>query len=82
LIQFDAKLKSRWVILQNNKYKFIWDLWIVLILVFVAFVVPYRLAFFEGDSEAWMRTFEIFDCMFLIDIVLTFFTSISKDQTS
>ena len=59
-----------------------WDLYIVFVLVFVAFVVPYRLAFVDVDTDVWVWTYQTIDFMFLVDIVLTFFSSIQKDENS
>ena len=59
-----------------------WDLYIVFVLVFVAFVVPYRLAFVDVDTDVWVWTYQTIDFMFLVDIVLTFFSSIQTDENS
>jgi potassium voltage-gated channel Eag-related subfamily H protein 7 len=73
---------SRWIILQGNSSKFIWDLYIVSVLILVAFVVPYRLAFAEVDSDFWLWTYQTIDLMFLVDIIITFFSSIQTDDNS
>lgn len=59
-----------------------WDLYIVSVLIFVAFVVPYRLAFVDVDTDFWIWTYQIIDLMFLVDIILTFFSSIQTDDNS
>jgi hypothetical protein len=45
-------------------------------------VVPYRLAFSEEDSDYWVWTLQTIDLMFLVDIILTFFTSIQTEENS
>lgn len=52
----------------------IWDLIIIIILVFIAFVTPYRVAF-DKDNDEITRVFNIFDVIFFLDLCLTFFTS-------
>ena len=68
------------IIRQGNMKKVIWDLWILLILLAVSLIVPVRLAFVESDSDPWFMFYILTDLMFLIDIVLTFFTSIQNDK--
>lgn len=69
-------------ILQNARYKIYWDVIIIALLLFVCAVIPWRIAFVleEGDGGAWRRAFYVIDLVFLVDMVLTFFTSISDEQ--
>ena len=77
LIEFGLSQKpSRWIILSTNNWKFMWDIFIVFVLVFVAFVVPCRLAFVEVDEPVWIWTYQTIDFMFFVDIILTFFSSV------
>jgi hypothetical protein len=41
----EINLKQRFVIHEANKYKFVWDLWTLANVLYIAFVVPYRLCF-------------------------------------
>ena len=54
----------------------------VLVLTFVAFVVPYRLGFSEIDGPAWVWTYQAIDFVFFVDIILTFFSSIQENESS
>ena len=58
-------------------YKVFWDLWILIILLIVSLIVPVRLAFVEEDSSSWFLFYIVTDLFFLIDIILTFNTSIA-----
>lgn len=49
-------------------------------LLFVSLIVPFRLAFVENESNTWFALYLITDAFFLIDIVLTFFTSINDEK--
>ena len=43
-------IKNECIILDTNPYKTKWDLWVVIVLLFVAFTLPWRIAFYENDS--------------------------------
>ena len=62
-------------------YKVFWDLWILIILLIVSLIVPVRLAFVEEDSSSWFLFYIVTDLFFLIDIILTFNTSIADAQS-
>jgi hypothetical protein len=68
--------------MQNNKYKIWWDLFIMIILVFISIVVPFRLAFIEEDSQGWVILHLTIDVFFFFDILFTFFTSVTFRATS
>lgn len=64
-----------WVINQNDKYKIGWDIFIMAILVLIIVVMPARIAFVESEPLEWQIAFYAVDFLFLIDIILWFFTS-------
>lgn len=68
------------IIMQNNRYKIIWDVLILLLLLAISIIVPVRLAFAETEDWTWITVYIVTDSFFLIDIILTFFTSISDEQ--
>jgi hypothetical protein len=51
-----------------------WDYWVTLLVIFICFVVPYRVAFVEEETDGWKIAMLIFDFFFFIDIILNFFT--------
>lgn len=63
------------MILQDNKLKVVWDVFVMLILIAVTLIIPYRLAFAHEDEFEWQVVYYLFDFMFTIDIVLCFLTS-------
>ena len=72
--------KKGCIIMQNNVCKIVWDLWILLVLLVISLVVPYRLAFATSESYSWTVVYVTTDILFFIDIILTFFTSVSDEQ--
>ena len=68
--------------MSGNPYKITWDLFILALLLFVCIVVPYRLAFFPDEQKGpWFVIYSTMDFCFLIDIVVTFFTSVNDEAT-
>lgn len=65
----------------SNKYKLFWDMFIMLILVFISLAVPYRLAFIEVEPPGWLAAYWIIDGCFLLDIIMTFFTTITDKDS-
>ena len=50
------------------------------LLLIVSLIVPVRLAFVEQDSTSWFVFYTITDVFFLIDLILTFFTSVPDEK--
>lgn len=57
-----------------------WDIWCMLLVLYVALVVPYRLSLDLDDNKGLVVFNIIMDLCFLLDIVLTFFTSYYDDN--
>lgn len=69
------EVKTKWLIKENNKYKRAWDIWVLVCVAYVAFVMPYRdLAFMLEETKRDMVTDYIADGTFLIDMILSFFS--------
>ena len=66
--------------MRSNKCKLAWDIFVLVVLLIVSMVVPIRLAFSTHDPWSWTIAYAIADLIFFIDLVLTFFTSISDDN--
>ena len=73
--------KSECIIHHNNIYKLFWDVIVLLILLIVSIIVPYRLAFTDGEPFGWLLFYIITDTFFFIDIILTFLTSLYEADT-
>jgi hypothetical protein len=67
------------IVYSDDKNKIYWDIFIVILLVIVCTIIPWRLAF-AGESKSWDIAYYCMDSMFLIDMILTFFTSIPSSE--
>ena len=55
----------------------------MLVLVFVSIILPYRMAFYDNEnSVAWTCVWLFIDVYFLIDVILTFFTTFTDAETN
>ena len=70
------------IIMSNNGYKILWDIFILALLLFISLIVPWRLAFNDAHAkdDGWLVAFWIIDGFFLMDIILTFFTSVTDES--
>mmetsp|Transcript_27296 Transcript_27296/g.36510 ORF Transcript_27296/g.36510 Transcript_27296/m.36510 type:complete len:264 (+) Transcript_27296:1271-2062(+) len=66
--------------MQNNRYKIMWDILVLIILLVVSIIVPTRLAFAQSEPISWFVFYSTTDFIFFIDIILSFFTSVSDEQ--
>jgi len=67
------------IIYSDDKHKIYWDIFIVILLVVVCTIIPWRLAF-DGESKSWDITYYLMDSMFLLDMIVTFFTTIPSTE--
>ena len=58
----------------------LWDLFVLVLLIFISITVPYRISFSDGESKPWFVCFTTIDIFFVVDILLTFNTSFSDEE--
>lgn len=76
----DDEPQSKYLIEEVSRFKQIWDVWCMILVLYVALVVPFRLSLDLEDNKG-LTTFNIImDLCFLVDIVLTFFTAYYDDK--
>lgn len=64
------------IIYPENELKSYWDIFMTIILIISCITTPLRLAFAdEHELEFWIIANAIIDSMFLIDMLLTFFSA-------
>ena len=64
----------------NDSFKKYWDIIIALTLVLCALIIPYRVAMTEEDSMIWVVINYIIDFVFLIDILVVFFSAYRNED--
>ena len=69
-------LPNRCIILPNSLTKRVWNGLVVLMLLYTALIVPYRLAFSDDSDVNWQVAEVMIDGLFLIDVLLTCFTAV------
>ena len=47
----DETYVSKFIVSEENKYKQVWDLFIMVLVLYIAVLVPYRLAFQQDDDK-------------------------------
>jgi hypothetical protein len=69
----------RMMINPGSVSKSYWNLAMLVLIIFIAIIVPYRIPFEENISNAWLVIDELIDTIFLIDIILNFLTVYEDD---
>jgi hypothetical protein len=62
----------------DSKFKIGWSIVVILLLLYTATFVPYRVAFIDSDA-GWITTLDdVTDILFGIDIIINFLSSYEK----
>ena len=79
-----AKTVIPWYLVDpDSTKKKVWDGLMIVILIYIATIAPYRVAFGEEATELWLIIFDYtVDSLFVIDIVLNFLTPFERDTGS
>jgi len=64
----------------DNSYKITFDIVISVLLVFICGVLPLRIAFVPKETYTWKCIYNISDSLFLIDLVMNFFTTLYDEE--
>lgn len=73
---------SRFVIFASSTLRYYWDLFILLLMIYVAFVSIFLFSFFHTFSynHVWFILERCLDVIFVVDIILNFFTSYKVER--
>lgn len=74
------KPMPKMVINPGALWKTLWNLLILILILFMAITVPYRIPFEDQTSDEWVVLDMIFDSIFLVDVVLNFFTAYEDEN--
>lgn len=75
------KNRKRCLFYQDNCFKAIWDLLVMVLLLFICLVLPLQIAF-HVDTYFWCLAYIIIDSMFFVDLIMNFFTTIPENETT
>ena len=73
----DVEILCPCVIMPDQKFKVFWNIVIIILLLYTATVVPYRISFYDEASTGFLAFFEIMvDVLFGLDIIVNFCSAI------
>lgn len=61
-------------------WKTIWNFAMMILIIFLAILVPYRIPFDDGDTMGWIIIDILIDTLFEIDMILNFHTAIENEN--
>ena len=65
--------ESRFLINPDGKFYQVWNIINTIIIVYISIVLPYKFSFVE-EEPLYSKIIEYcFDCVFLVDVIITFF---------
>lgn len=64
-----------WLILEKSPWKQGWDVYIILLVLYVVLVIPFRLGLNMKDSKTTLWIGIVVDFSFLVDLILSFFAA-------
>ena len=78
---YPEKYGKMCLIFPDDPFKGRWDILVMVALLFVCFITPYRIAFVEKDNVEWVIIDCGIDLLFLTDLILTFFMAYNDENT-
>ena len=57
-----------------------WNILVLLMIIFISITVPYRIPFEDQTPPEWLFTDIVMDTLFIIDVILNFFTAYEDDN--
>ena len=78
---YEMKRAQKCLIMPDSKFKLVWNILVILLLLYTAIFVPFRIAFIKDDSLG-MQIFEaMIDVLFGIDIIVNFMSVVENQKT-
>lgn len=71
----------KYILTADGSIRVIWDLVNVVMLLYTCFEIPFSVVFVDSNCDwTWLSILNItIDCLFLVDIIITFFTAYDDD---
>ena len=77
----EAKRAQKCLIMPDSKFKMFWNILVILLLLYTAIFVPFKIAFIETDGPV-MKVFEaLIDILFGVDIIVNFISVTENTKT-
>ena len=77
----ELKRTSKCIILPDSRFKIAWNIIIILLLLYTAVFVPFKISFLSGDNKV-IEAFEwVSDTLFALDIFVNFCTATENSKT-
>lgn len=71
------------IILPNSPFKLVWNMVTIILLLYTATYVPYRVAFVDEDGSLSFKVFEyVVDSLFFFDIFVNFLSALELPNGS
>lgn len=70
------------VLLPESNLLLFWNLIVLLLMIYTATIMPYRISFVENDSDGWKTIENVIDFLFIFDIMVTFNSSFYRSGTN
>lgn len=71
---------SKFIIYSNARWKIIWDISVMILLIIVCLIVPYRIAFTQEETTGWLTVYYLTDLIFAVDLIMNFFTTFTDEK--
>ena len=70
----------KFIINPNSLLKTVWNIFILLLILFLAITTPYRIPFEDVTPQPWVISDIMIDFIFIIDLIFNFFTAFEDDN--
>jgi hypothetical protein len=78
--EYSIKNRKWYIIYPNDSFKSVWNIFLIVILIFTGMLTPFRVCFIEGSNNFWFSIDVIFDLLFFLDIVINFLSAYEDDE--
>ena len=73
--RFDEVKYNSFILTNNSKFRQIWNVVIIILLLYTCTYLPFSMAFVEKDNEAEVIAGYVIDFLFFVDIIVNFLSS-------
>ena len=78
LVAEEKERKSRLLLHPHGLFKSFWNVVMILLLMYTALVVPFKIAFIDEEPQFFFFLEILFDLLFIMDLILNFFSAYER----